>query len=252
MIICRCERALTAVDLSLHTRFAKSGETSLWIKSIRVRNYKSFEDSGQLEFDRHMNVVIGTNHSGKSALLGVVRCRYRGIPHRSSKFGRDEALNPISTADFRFSVSGREVRHAILADNLNLHIPVPFAWAQNATPKDVMDRFFELPEIVMSARSQAAVDSGPNWTKLEYPSTNLFIHQGPGSETPAFIHISALESVRRDHAGLHSFLNMNLIEARRRNASAFRLRFSQSLARRLQAMRTFVRRPTASGGQQIF
>ena len=42
-----------------------------------------------------------------------------------------------------------------------------------------------------------------------------------------------LESVRRDHAGLHSFLSMILIEARRRNASAFRLRFSQSLARRL-------------------
>ena len=41
------------------------------------------------------------------------------------------------------------------------------------------------------------------------------------------------ESVRRDHAGLHSFLSMILIEARRRNASAFRLRFSQSLARRL-------------------
>ena len=43
----------------------------------------------------------------------------------------------------------------------------------------------------------------------------------------------ALEFVRRDHAGLHSFLSMSLIEARRRNASAFRLRFSQSLARRL-------------------
>ena len=42
-----------------------------------------------------------------------------------------------------------------------------------------------------------------------------------------------LESVRRDHAGLHSFLSMSLIEARRRNASALRLRFSQSLARRL-------------------
>jgi hypothetical protein len=45
--------------------------------------------------------------------------------------------------------------------------------------------------------------------------------------------IQTLESVRRDHAGLHSFLSMSLIEARRRNASAFRLRFSQSLARRL-------------------
>jgi hypothetical protein len=43
-----------------------------------------------------------------------------------------------------------------------------------------------------------------------------------------------LESVRRVHAGLHRFLSMSLIEARRRNASAFRLRFSQSLARRLR------------------
>src|SRR6476661_8860768 len=40
----------------------------------------------------------------------------------------------------------------------------------------------------------------------------------------------ALESVRRLHAGLQSFLSMRRIEARRKNASAFRLRFSQSLA----------------------
>ena len=52
-------------------------------------------------------------------------------------------------------------------------------------------------------------------------------------ETWAALFRGRLESVRRDHAGLHSFLSMILIEARRRNASAFRLRFSQSLARRL-------------------
>src|ERR1700694_4677815 len=39
-----------------------------------------------------------------------------------------------------------------------------------------------------------------------------------------------LESVRRLQAGLQSFLSMRRIEARRKNASAFRLRFSQSLA----------------------
>ena len=43
----------------------------------------------------------------------------------------------------------------------------------------------------------------------------------------------SLESVRRDQAGLHSFLNMSLMDARRRNASALRLRFSQSFASRL-------------------
>jgi hypothetical protein len=39
-----------------------------------------------------------------------------------------------------------------------------------------------------------------------------------------------LESVRKHQAGLQSFRSMRRIEARRRNASALRLRFSQSLA----------------------
>src|SRR5258708_35008749 len=42
-----------------------------------------------------------------------------------------------------------------------------------------------------------------------------------------------LESVRKDHVGLHSFLSMSLIDARRKNARPLRLRFSQSLAKRL-------------------
>ncbi len=41
---------------------------------------------------------------------------------------------------------------------------------------------------------------------------------------------ATLESVRRLQAGLQSFLSMRRIEARRKNESAFRLRFSQSLA----------------------
>jgi T5orf172 domain len=41
---------------------------------------------------------------------------------------------------------------------------------------------------------------------------------------------SVLESVRKHQAGLQSFRSMRRIEASRRNASALRLRFSQSLA----------------------
>ena len=50
------------------------------------------------------------------------------------------------------------------------------------------------------------------------------------AETIAADEQAVLESVRRLQAGLHSFLSMRRIEARRKNASAFRLRFSQSLA----------------------
>src|SRR5262249_37180508 len=42
--------------------------------------------------------------------------------------------------------------------------------------------------------------------------------------------VQGLESVRKHQAGLQSFRSMRRIEASRRNASALRLRFSQSLA----------------------
>ena len=45
---------------------------------------------------------------------------------------------------------------------------------------------------------------------------------------------NTLESVRKDHEGLQSFHSMRRMEASLRKASAFRLRFSQSLARRRQ------------------
>ena len=54
------------------------------------------------------------------------------------------------------------------------------------------------------------------------------------TDSPALRRI--LESVRRVQAGLQSFLSMRRIEARRKNASAFRLRFSQSLASLRQLM----------------
>ena len=47
---------------------------------------------------------------------------------------------------------------------------------------------------------------------------------------------TVLESVRRLQAGLQSFLSMRRIDARRKNAKAFRLRHSQSLAKRRQRL----------------
>jgi mannosyltransferase OCH1-like enzyme len=55
-------------------------------------------------------------------------------------------------------------------------------------------------------------------------TTNIFELTGP-----AVLH-DALESVREHQVGLQSFRSMRRIDARRKNASALRLRFSQSLA----------------------
>src|SRR3954469_12683902 len=60
----------------------------------------------------------------------------------------------------------------------------------------------------------------------------------------------ALESVREHHAGLHSFLSMRRMDANRRKASAFRLRFSQSFTSRLhRPSQAKVRSPTHRFGR---
>src|SRR6266852_3688065 len=61
-------------------------------------------------------------------------------------------------------------------------------------------------------------------------------HGCPWIQKPAKKATVMLESVRRLQAGLQSFLSMRRIEARRKNARAFRLRHSQSLAKRRQRL----------------
>src|ERR1700730_13899151 len=51
-----------------------------------------------------------------------------------------------------------------------------------------------------------------------------------------FFRETASESVRKVHQLRQSFLSMRRIEARRRKASAFRVRFSKSLAKRRQRL----------------
>jgi predicted ATPase len=169
----------------------------LWIKSIRIENYKSFEDSDWLDFDRHMNVIVGANHSGKSALLSVVGLKFQGIPHKSSKYRREEPVNPTSSAKFRFCVSGQDVRDATQINNWTLHIPIPPSWTGGASDKDVLNRFLGLPEIVASAQVSASVNSGSLWTPFEYPSTNLFQSRDAGSEPGDFMNV-ALQGDRRE------------------------------------------------------
>ncbi|HAH88154.1 MAG TPA: hypothetical protein DCL60_12380, partial [Armatimonadetes bacterium] len=40
----------------------------MYIASIRIQNYRCFSDT-TVEFQPHMNVIIGENNAGKTAIL---------------------------------------------------------------------------------------------------------------------------------------------------------------------------------------
>ena len=43
-------------------------------KKLRVKNYKSFVDSGDIIIDKNLFALIGQNNAGKSAVLDAIQC----------------------------------------------------------------------------------------------------------------------------------------------------------------------------------
>lgn len=46
----------------------------MYISKIRIRNYKSFLDSGEINVDDSLFALIGQNNTGKSAILDAIQC----------------------------------------------------------------------------------------------------------------------------------------------------------------------------------
>ncbi|WP_333352695.1 AAA family ATPase [Microcoleus sp. herbarium14] len=53
------------------------------ISRFQLLNYKSFRDSGALEFQPGINIIVGANNAGKTALLEALSLSFETSPHRS-------------------------------------------------------------------------------------------------------------------------------------------------------------------------
>jgi AAA15 family ATPase/GTPase len=57
----------------------------MYIKKLQVFNYKSYFDSGVMEFTPGVNIIVGRNNAGKTSLLEVLTLDFEDHPHRSLK-----------------------------------------------------------------------------------------------------------------------------------------------------------------------
>lgn len=57
----------------------------MYIKKLRVYNYKSYFDSGEMEFSPGINIIVGKNNAGKTSLLEVLTLDFEDQPHKSLK-----------------------------------------------------------------------------------------------------------------------------------------------------------------------
>lgn len=81
------------------------------LSRIRIINYKSYLDSGNIFFKPGINVVIGPNNSGKTALLEALSLHIANKPHKGEKAPKypSTGWSPTSKVEFTVSLESEEL-----------------------------------------------------------------------------------------------------------------------------------------------
>src|SRR5947209_3030482 len=80
----------------------------MFVSKLRIHSYKSFKDSGEISFKQGINIIIGQNNSGKTALLEALSLQFTNKPHKSL----DKHLYaPSSSVELTFTITPAELRN---------------------------------------------------------------------------------------------------------------------------------------------
>jgi predicted ATPase len=87
----------------------------MYLSKFQLFNYKSFLDSGLLEFTPGINIIVGANNSGKTALLEALTMNFDNVHHRSLKTfpRRDSQVKPKSNLQLSLTFEKYEFKSFI-------------------------------------------------------------------------------------------------------------------------------------------
>lgn len=99
----------------------------MFISSFRLRDYKSYLDSGELKLSQGINLVVGQNDAGKSALLEGLGLQFNSNPHRDSsrKLNANQQRDKESTAEVCFTIEKDELHDILRSIDGQFHVPLP-------------------------------------------------------------------------------------------------------------------------------
>lgn len=141
----------------------------------RVLGFQSFKDSGDVDFESGINLIVGQNNSGKSSFLRALQPKLSDDRHRSPDRW-DNAELAMPNVRFTICVSGSEFRRAMLERGESSFIPVP----PGPDPLAFVEPFFADPMIEVSVIHQPQ----QSFT-TEYPGHGKFKTNPGGGQTCA-------------------------------------------------------------------
>jgi predicted ATPase len=180
----------------------------MYISKVLVTSYKSYLESGEIEFKPGFNVVVGQNSAGKTALLETMQLQFLGNPHRSLKTvpAHGDAVPLGSSVRLTFVLTRQELLHLLKNSNYMYAVPtfkVPnfgdFARSP-AVAHAFLRWLFDKPEFRVTIQCSAnaflmPVDDPLGWYRaapLETDGQQMFMRtQSDASGMPAFAEFSA-------------------------------------------------------------
>lgn len=141
------------------------------LTKVRIKGFQSFDDTHDIEFSEGMNIVIGQNNAGKSALLRALLPTLPDDRHRTPEKWELFRLLPPQV-NFTIAANGSEIRDWVLRSESPQYFPVRVLKGGRTFP-DVRD-FFGDKDVFIS------VWNIPNQSSFfsNYPSHNLFEYNG--------------------------------------------------------------------------
>lgn len=128
------------------------------LRTFRAKNYKSLRETPVLAFDAGINVIVGQNNVGKTALLEGLSGQATNTPHRSLKAFPNETTPSHDTITFEFGV---DIDKQELVELCKNKISEPWMIYAGPAEADYQKRVFALFERSVF-RFEGANIIGPN------------------------------------------------------------------------------------------
>ncbi len=139
------------------------------ILSAELHDYLSFRDCPRIEFREGINLVVGLNNSGKSALLKALNPNLPAQANRSEERFRDSEL-PLPSVTLNIRTSGERIRQAALEYRSQIMVPLPPDTQDVDQANRFLAQLFETKFLDTSIHHHG----GGSYDTPKYPSHRIF------------------------------------------------------------------------------
>lgn len=154
------------------------------LRKVQIKGFQSFEDSKVINFSSGINLIVGENNSGKSALLRALRVSIQDDRHRSEgKFEEYELTPPI--VELEIEISGIELRRALMRSPGQVYVPIIAAGSEGQ--RLAFESMLALTELVFALRNSPGGPSSPNVPSWQVADPGQYQHSAAVNSAPGNI-----------------------------------------------------------------